>query len=61
MKIKMFNIKWDVNDDIVKKNNLPSEVVIENPTKEQLGTPVDEYDEDLADAVSTMHGGFPHL
>jgi hypothetical protein len=59
MKIRLYNIKWNTDDEIVVKNNLPSEVIIENPTEEQLNTPIDEYDEDLADAVSDMYGGFP--
>ncbi len=63
-KIRVYDIVWNVDDeaagfDVVKQNKLPSEVIIDNPTKEQLAANLNEWDDNIADHVSDMYGSFP--
>jgi len=54
MKIRLYDIEWDT-DNADEEVNLPTEVIIENPTESQIEA-VDTYDNELADYLSDNYG-----
>ena len=53
MKIRVFNIVWDTDGDYIE--DLPTEVIIDNPTDEMLDC-VGGYDDEVADYLSDEYG-----
>lgn len=51
-RIRLFNIEWDTDGEIV---DLPTEVIIENPTEEMLDA-VGGFDDVFADYLSDKYG-----
>ena len=52
-KIKLYNIEWDTDGEVI--DDLPTEVIIDNPTEEMCES-VGGFDDVLADYLSDEYG-----